>query len=202
MKVILALIAAACMLACWLLTPHARGRQDLLALLWERGGTMRLATVGQMHGRPFASFGSDLHAGPGQPTMAMRLRGSDSESLAVGFGGLIPAVYRDGGFGGADVHRFGFTLDYDEPTAAGRPGPAVRLGTRAYAALPAWLLFLPMLLAPIAVAPAWRRRRRWTGGLCLACGYDLRGLPPDRERCPECGEPPFNNTASRRSARP
>lgn len=23
--------------------------------------------------------------------------------------------------------------------------------------------------------------------VCLKCGYDLRGLPPDRARCPECG---------------
>lgn len=23
--------------------------------------------------------------------------------------------------------------------------------------------------------------------VCLACGYDLRGLPPDRTCCPECG---------------
>jgi len=32
-----------------------------------------------------------------------------------------------------------------------------------------------------------RLKRRLTNGLCVNCGYDLRGLP--LPRCPECGEP-------------
>ena len=52
-------------------------------------------------------------------------------------------------------------------------------------AIPMWL---PTLL--FSVWPAWlslplhRRRRRKMFGLCLKCGYNLRGLT--KPRCPEC----------------
>ncbi|MDB5328933.1 MAG: hypothetical protein JWP03_84, partial [Phycisphaerales bacterium] len=35
----------------------------------------------------------------------------------------------------------------------------------------------------------WRRQRRYTKGLCPACGYDLRATPG---RCPECGTVSIN----------
>src|SRR4051812_20118884 len=32
--------------------------------------------------------------------------------------------------------------------------------------------------------------------LCPACGYDLRGLPAETERCPECGMPAVGAAAA------
>lgn len=47
--------------------------------------------------------------------------------------------------------------------------------------LPLGLLCIPPLLAARIRLRQWRRKRN---GLCLNCGYDLRGSP---EGCPECG---------------
>jgi hypothetical protein len=55
--------------------------------------------------------------------------------------------------------------------------PGFAINTMFYAAI-LWLLFA----APFAV----RRRRRIKRGLCVACGYDLKGLPTAAQ-CPECG---------------
>ena len=40
----------------------------------------------------------------------------------------------------------------------------------------------PAVLLPILA----RRRKRWYGGHCDACGYDMSGTP-GADRCPECG---------------
>jgi hypothetical protein len=53
--------------------------------------------------------------------------------------------------------------------------------------LPYWFVCAATGMAAITPAgmTALRRRRRRRRGLCLACGYDLRGTPSGA--CPECG---------------
>ncbi len=48
------------------------------------------------------------------------------------------------------------------------------------------LLGFVLALAYLMALPSLLRRRRRRSGLCVQCGYDLRGLTTPR--CPECGE--------------
>ena len=51
---------------------------------------------------------------------------------------------------------------------------------------PLWIPTLTFALLPAyALLPYHRRRKRKKLGLCVKCGYDLRG---SKDRCPECGE--------------
>ena len=51
-----------------------------------------------------------------------------------------------------------------------------------------------LILSGYLLAPVHRRRKRKKLGLCVKCGYDLRG---SKDRCPECGQE-FQNTCSAR----
>jgi len=52
--------------------------------------------------------------------------------------------------------------------------------------VPMWMpAVLLILLTWLTGAPIYRRRRRRKLGLCLGCGYDLRGQK--NQNCPECG---------------
>ena len=52
--------------------------------------------------------------------------------------------------------------------------------------LPLWMPAIVCMSALLCVyLPLHRRRKRKKLGLCLKCGYDLRG---STDRCPECGE--------------
>jgi hypothetical protein len=75
------------------------------------------------------------------------------------------------------------------------------LHTRCLPLQPIWpgfainTIFYAAMLWVVFTAPgALRRRRRRFRGLCIHCGYDLRGqpAPPDGSsiKCPECGRSP------------
>lgn len=93
-------------------------------------------------------------------------------------------AFRVGRFGGAWGRWGGWTL----PAHPIWPGFAYNV---AIYSVVAWGLGWVMWQLPRAV---WRRRRR-SKGLCVRCGYDLKGLAMDGERgvpggirvCPECG---------------
>ena len=70
------------------------------------------------------------------------------------------------------------------PGTAYRPSQSLVLGLR----MPCWAAFVLLAAYPTIAfirgpLRRWRRRRR---GLCLKCGYDLRGN--ESGVCPECGE--------------
>ncbi len=64
-----------------------------------------------------------------------------------------------------------------------------------------WGILVPLWIPAVLFAamfwwlgPRYRRRKRKKLGLCVNCGYDLRG---SKDRCPECGarfeEPKLNS---------
>ncbi len=53
--------------------------------------------------------------------------------------------------------------------------------------VPLWAAMLVSSVLPTAWLYHCRRYKRGHGGLCPACGYDLRATP---DRCPECGAIP------------
>lgn len=69
------------------------------------------------------------------------------------------------------------------PSAKSEPSPL--RGKVFRMTLPLWTIWAPLALA------GWKLDRRFVAlwrqpGQCLACGYDLNGLP-DHALCPECG---------------
>lgn len=48
----------------------------------------------------------------------------------------------------------------------------------------------------------FRRSRRIARGLCPACAYSLKGLPPDPTKCPECGGPTRQTPKCKRRVAP
>jgi hypothetical protein len=72
-------------------------------------------------------------------------------------------------------------------TLAGAPAPPpppVYPGPTLWDALPWVILLTGVVLAGRVFLHARRAAARRAAGLCVGCGYDLRGTP---QRCPECG---------------
>jgi hypothetical protein len=86
------------------------------------------------------------------------------------------------GWGTKRYHRFlGFRWLYGDLMSATDPGSKPFFSIR----IPFW--FLELLAALVLVPPAAKRIRRThrrRRGLCVQCGYDLRGITAI---CPECG---------------
>lgn len=86
---------------------------------------------------------------------------------------------QDAGFDGTPSEVFGFAWGGDGTTSIGRNNIIV---------MPYWFVLLVIALATmpsaIGVRRERRRGRRARAGLCIGCGYDIRGIDG---RCPECG---------------
>jgi len=134
------------------------------AMNWP-ANTMALMPSAQMcdaRGWPMLAMRGQLVSGPALPSMNNGWR----EAIA-----LRPLP---GGPPGVVI----FHLERALPLWPIWPGFAIN--TLFYAAI-CWLLFA----APFAVRRMSHRRR----GLCVSCGYDLRGRLNDAAACPECGHP-------------
>ncbi len=98
--------------------------------------------------------------------------------------GMILVAHWQTGYG---PRRTGVILRGYDGLSTGSIVPFVWVeSTGVMAGIPLWIptvLFATIFLW--SFLPLRRRRKRKKLGLCLKCGYDLRG---SEERCPECGE--------------
>lgn len=76
------------------------------------------------------------------------------------------------------------------------PGPEFVLTEEHFRATPfifqpSWwtITFITLFPAMFIYFPGRRKRRRRKLGLCVRCGYDLRGQSDASSGCPECGNP-------------
>ncbi|MCH8965804.1 MAG: hypothetical protein IIB58_12630 [Planctomycetes bacterium] len=91
------------------------------------------------------------------------------------------------GVGFGYVH-WGLAYFYSVPDPAVDPSPGMVYVCSSHVgvSVPLWLLIILFSAQPLYVLffHYHRPRKRKKLGLCLKCGYDLRG---SKERCPECG---------------
>jgi hypothetical protein len=83
------------------------------------------------------------------------------------------------------LDRLGFHIAHS--TYGDRSVPELKQYRRTVLHVPLWFPAAVLAIAPLSASfRRLRKRAAAGGGLCPACGYDLRATP---ERCPECGSP-------------
>ena len=115
---------------------------------------------------------------------AGHLRARRTNTVNVGKQVTFPEIFRGPGSGLRqlrDIRFLGFYLTTTEGSLANTRT------VRTVVNLPLWMPCLVFVAYPTLafIRGPLRRYRRRKRGLCVTCGYDLRGSP---ERCPECGE--------------
>jgi hypothetical protein len=145
-----------------------------------------LSSVAKKFEAPDLSAGFSLSA---PPASLSSTTSPSSGDVTVGGGSGTPAFGRAGWVTAAPTTRGTLVTGNLVVRTGGWMRPfTYRSVTLRYEALVA-LSALPMLAGfALAGRRIWRRHARKRRGLCLACGYDLRGRSADQgARCPECG---------------
>jgi hypothetical protein len=103
----------------------------------------------------------------------------------AGFG--MPWIFQGSRFSSHD-YLPGFSTGSGPATMTGGSTPGVVIQASVMTVAWIWIVLLPLLLTLGLLSKfIWQRHisaRRLRMGLCVHCGYDLRGTPG---RCPECG---------------
>ena len=166
------------------------------------GGAISGASLGRGR-RPAIGFALGfVFLGLIVPLMMMGFQGLGSGSLKEWLSVIIAwfLMYAIGGGIGAAVSGLGWRMALAGTAAFGASGAiagaAIMISFDIFTGALGPLAFFGASVIPhvlggalLAVAleyPSHKRTKRKKLGLCLKCGYDLRG---SIERCPECGEP-------------
>jgi hypothetical protein len=150
-------------------------------LFWTR--TTTLAWRSSSSGRHIQIAGGEVHVADG---LAWDPNYSGFDRWTPGYSTWRWEV---GGYNGPGIASLGGTSGQFGGLVAwfNMPGDANAFHFVAWPLVP--MIAVPGLAFVAAAVPALRRSRRLARGLCAACAYDRRGLPPGSP-CAECGALP------------